>query len=162
VAALVAAAVLRKNREAKVMAFSDDVVPCELNPRDSVMTNARKLASLPSGGTTCSAPLRRLNERRAQADLVLFVSDNMSWVDGHGGGRSTATMQEWARFCTRNPRARLVCLDVQPNGSTQAAEREDILNIGGFSDAVFQVIAAFAAGELNPNHWVGLIDQIEL
>jgi hypothetical protein len=34
---------------------------------------------------------------------------------------------------------------VQPYGSTQAAEREDILNIGGFSDAVFEIIAAFAA-----------------
>jgi 60 kDa SS-A/Ro ribonucleoprotein len=162
VAALVAAAVVRKNRDADVLAFSDHVVPCELNARDSVMTNARKLASLPSGGTNCSAPLRHLNHQCADADLVIFVSDNMSWVDSQGGGRSTATMQEWEKFRSRNPRARLVCLDVQPSGSTQAAEREDILNIGGFSDAVFEAIAAFAAGELNPQHWVGLIEQIEL
>ena len=162
VAALVAAAVVRKNRDADVLAFSDDVVPCELNARDSVMTNARKLASLPSGGTNCSAPLVHQNKQRAQADLVIFVSDNMSWVDGHGGGRSTATMQEWTQFRARNPRARLVCLDVQPYGSTQAAEREDIMNIGGFSDAVFEIIATFAAGEMNPDHWVGLIEKIEL
>ncbi|HEV7405049.1 MAG TPA: RNA-binding protein [Chthoniobacteraceae bacterium] len=162
VAALVAAAVLRKNADAEVLAFSDDVVPCELNPRDSVMTNAQKLASLPSGGTNCSAPLRRLNKLRAQADLVFFVSDNMSWVDGNGGGRSTATMAEWAQFRSRNPQARLVCLDVQPYGSTQAAERADILNVGGFSDAVFEIVASFAAGELHPEHWVGLIEQIEL
>jgi 60 kDa SS-A/Ro ribonucleoprotein len=160
--ALVAAAVLRKNEDAEVMAFSDDVVPCELNPRDSVMTNAQKLASLPSGGTNCSAPLRRLNKLNAKADLVFFVSDNMSWVDGHGGGRSTATMSEWARFRSRNPKARLVCLDIQPYGSTQAAERADILNVGGFSDAVFEIVASFAANELNPDHWVGLIEQIEL
>jgi 60 kDa SS-A/Ro ribonucleoprotein len=133
-----------------------------LNARDSVMTNAQKLASLPSGGTNCSAPLRHLNQQRAQGDLVLFVSDNMSWVDGQGGGRSTATMREWTEFRVRNPRAQLVCLDVQPNGSTQAAERADILNIGGFSDTVFEIIAAFAARELNADHWVGLIDQIDL
>jgi 60 kDa SS-A/Ro ribonucleoprotein len=162
VAALVAAAVVRKNRDAEVLAFSDNVVPCNLNLRDSVMTNARKLASLPSGGTNCSAPLRHLNKYRGEADLVIFVSDNMSWVDGHGGGRCTETMHEWSQFRGRNPKARLVCLDLQPYGSTQAAEREDIMNIGGFSDAVFEIIAAFAAGELNPNHWVGLIDQIEL
>jgi 60 kDa SS-A/Ro ribonucleoprotein len=89
VAALVAAAVLRKNPHADVLAFSDDVVPCRLNPRDSVMTNAQKLASLPSGGTNCSAPLRHMNRHGMRADLVIFVSDNMSWVDGHGGGRST-------------------------------------------------------------------------
>ena len=162
VAALVAAAIVRQNREAEVLAFSDDVVRCELNARDSVMTNAQKLASLPSGGTNCSAPLRHLNKKHLDGDLVIFVSDNMSWVDGHGGGRSTATMQEWEKFRTRNPRARLVCLDVQPSGSTQAKEREDILNIGGFSDTVFEVIASFAAGELNPDHWVGLIEKIEL
>jgi len=162
VAALVAAAVVRKNRDAEVVAFSDHVVPCTLNPRDSVMTNARKLASLPSGGTDCSAPLRHLNARREQGDLVVLVSDNMSWMNSHGGGRSTATMQEWAQFRARNPRARLVCLDIQPYASTQAAEREDILNVGGFSDVVFEIIASFAAGELNPAHWVGLIEAIEL
>lgn len=162
VAALVAAAVLRKNPDAEVLAFSDDVVPCQLNPRDSVMTNAKKLASLPSGGTNCSAPLKRLNQQRASGDLVLFVSDNMSWVDGHGGGRSTETMRQWAEFQSRNPQARLVCLDAQPYGSTQATERHDILNVGGFSDSVFEIIAAFAAGELHADHWVGLIEQIEV
>jgi 60 kDa SS-A/Ro ribonucleoprotein len=162
VAALVAAAVVRKNADAEVLAFSDDVVPCDLNARDSVMTNAKKLASLPSGGTNCSAPLRHLRQRKHKADLVIIVSDNMSWVDSQGGGRSTATMQEWAGIRARNPRARLVCLDVRPYGSTQAAEREDIMNIGGFSDSVFEIMATFASGELSPAHWVGLIEAIEL
>ena len=147
---------------AEVVAFSDDVVPCTLNPRDSVMTNAKKLASLPSGGTDCSAPLRHLNAQREKGDLVLMVSDNMSWMNSQGGGRSTATMEEWAKFRARNPRARLVCLDIQPYASTQAAERADILNVGGFSDVVFEIIANFASGELNPDHWVGLIEKIEL
>ncbi len=162
VAALVAAAVLRRNPSAEVVAFSDNVVPCNLNGRDSVMTNAQKLASLPSGGTNCSAPLRHLNSGNAQGDLVILVSDNMSWVDGHGGGRSTETMVQWNQFRSRNPKARLVCLDVQPYGSTQAAERHDILNVGGFSDAVFEIVAAFAEDRLQPDHWVGAIEQIVL
>ena len=37
-----------------------------------------------------------------------------------------------------------------------------ILNIGGFSDAVFNIIAAFAGGTLHPDHWVGVINGIEL
>ena len=73
VAALVTAALLRKNGSAQVLPFSDDVVPVALNPKDSVMTNADKLAALPSGGTNCSAPI---------ADLVVMASDNQSWVDG--------------------------------------------------------------------------------
>ncbi len=57
--------------------------------------------------------------------------------------------------------AMLVCLDIQPYATTQAPEREDILNIGGFSDAVFGMIELFAKGELHPDHWVGLIERQE-
>ena len=160
VAALVAAALVRKNRDAEVLPFSDAVVPVRLNPRDTVLTNAKVLAGLPSGGTNCSAPLAELNSRKAEAALVVIVSDNQSWVDSAGGGRSTATMAEWETFRRRNPQARLVCLDVQPYGSTQAQEREDILNVGGFSDAVFEVLATFAKGELNADHWVGVIEAM--
>jgi 60 kDa SS-A/Ro ribonucleoprotein len=162
VAALVAAAVLRRNPRAEVIPFEHEVVKgMGLNPRDSVMTNAQKLAAVGGGGTNCSAPLRLLNERKAEGDLVLYVSDNESWVDA-GSGRGTATMQEWAVFKRRNPGARLVCVDVQPYGTAQAAEREDILNVGGFSDQVFDVVADFAAGRLNPDHWVGVVEQVAL
>jgi 60 kDa SS-A/Ro ribonucleoprotein len=53
-----------------------------------------------------------------------------------------------------------VLIDLQPYGTTQASERSDILNIGGFSDQVFSVLAAFASGELNADGWVGRIDAI--
>jgi len=155
----VAAAILRKNMAAEVVPFATDVVAVALNPRDSVMTNAARLAAIGGGGTNCSAPLSQLNRRKAKAELVVFVSDNESWVD-RGRGRGTALMAEWAAFRQRNPTARLVCLDIQPNQTTQASEQEDILNIGGFSDSVFEIIAAFAAGQLEPEHWVARIESV--
>ena len=165
-AALVAAAVLRRNPRAEVIPFESEAVEVSLNPRDSVMTNAEKLASLPCGGTNCSAPLALLNKRKAQGDLVIYVSDNESWIDapsyGRFGGNATETMKEWAEFKQRNPQARMVCIDIQPYGTVQAQEREDILNVGGFSDQVFEVIAEFAAGRLNDDHWVGVIEAVEL
>ena len=159
VAALVSAAILRKNMTAEVIPFATDAVAVELNPRDSVMTNAARLAAIGGGGTNCSAPLSQLNRRKAKADLVIFVSDNESWVD-QGRGRGTALMAEWSAFRQRNPTARLVCLDIQPNQTTQASEREDILNIGGFSDSVFEIIAAFASGQLELEHWIALIESV--
>ena len=161
VAALVAAAVLRKNPQTEVLPFECDVVDVNLNSRDSVMTNAAKLASIGGGGTNCSAPLARLNRREAKGDLVIFVSDYESWVDA-GGGRGAATMREWNTFKQRNPEARLVCIDVQPYRTVQAIERDDILNVGGFSDQVFDVISEFARGELNADHWIGVIDSVKL
>lgn len=161
VAALVAAVFLRQNRSARVLPFHDRVISVDLNARDSIMTNATKLSSLGWGGTNCSAPLAELNREKAQGDLVIFVSDNESWVD-HEHGRGTAMMREWNIFKQRNPKARLVCIDIQPYGTTQAAEREDILNIGGFSDQVFQIIADFANGSLDDGHWVKVIESVKL
>lgn len=160
-AALVAAAILRKNQGAEVIPFEQHVVTrLRLNGRDSVMTNAQALAGIGGGGTNCSAPLQWLNQRKAKGDLVVFVSDNESWVDARHG--ATAVMNEWQVFKSRSPGARLVCLDFVPNATTQATEREDILNIGGFSDAVFDVIATFARGELGDDHWVGEVDRITI
>jgi 60 kDa SS-A/Ro ribonucleoprotein len=161
IAALVAAALVRKNRNTLVLPFENSVVSIDLNPRDSVLANAERLAAIGGGGTNCSAPLARLNREKIRADLVVFVSDNESWVDAARHG-ATATMREWEVFRQRNPRARLVCVDIQPYGTTQAAEREDILNVGGFSDEVFKILAAFAAGRLNADHWVGVIEEIVL
>ncbi len=166
IAALVAAAVLRKNQQAEIIPFESDVVRVDLNPRDSVMTNAQRLASLPCGGTNCSAPLRFLNRRKATGDVVIYVSDNESWVDsplhGHFGGGATETMRQWAEFKRRSPTAKMICIDIQPYGHTQAQEREDIVNIGGFSDQVFSVIAEVAAGGTEKDHWIRDISAMRL
>ena len=166
VAALVAATVLRKNAGAEVIPFESKTVEIRLNPYDSVITNANRLANLPFGGTNCSAPLEFLNKRNAKGDLVIYVSDNESWVDaphyGRFGGSVTATMQEWSKFRNRNPGSLMVCIDVQPYGTVQVKERRDILNIGGFSDHVFELIAEFANGNLNADHWIGVIENYEL
>jgi 60 kDa SS-A/Ro ribonucleoprotein len=53
IAALVAAAVLRKNPRTEVLPFEHNVVRVDLNARDSVMTNAARLAAVGGGGTNC-------------------------------------------------------------------------------------------------------------
>ena len=159
VAALVAAALMRDN-DAEVLAFESHVVPLALNRRDSVLTNAAKLASIGGGGTNCSAPLAELNARRARGSLVIYVSDNESWVDA--GGRGTATMREWQRFKQLNADAKLVCIDLQPNRTTQAHDDASILNVGGFSDVVFELLATFATGGVDAAHWVDVIEGVKL
>jgi len=164
VAALVAASFLRTNRSAEVIPFKEDVVrDLVLNPRDTVMTNAKKMTDIPAGGTNCSAPLAWLNRRSAGGSLVIFVSDNQSWVD-QTHNRGTATMVEWEKFKARSPRAKLVCIDLQPYSTVQATDtgRDDVLNIGGFSDHVFDLIEQFASGKLNTAHWVGVIESESL
>ncbi|MGG9998461.1 vWA domain-containing protein [Pseudovibrio ascidiaceicola] len=161
VAALVAAAVLRHNKKTTVLPFDFNVQSIPLEPRDTIMTNARRLSNQWGGGTNCSAPLRWLNQRREKPDLVILVSDNESWADQYRGS-ATGMMKEWQELKHRNPKAKLVCIDIAPYGTTQMQSRPDVLNVGGFSDAVFKQIAAFVDGKLDADQWVREIKRIKL
>jgi 60 kDa SS-A/Ro ribonucleoprotein len=162
-AALVAACILRGNPQGEVMAFCDRIVPVTVNRRDSVMTNARLLASLPSGGTNCSLPLAELNARGEKPDLVVFVSDNESWMDSPRMAGSmtkpTQVVAEWAKLKQRCPKAKMVCLDLQPYTTAQAPDRVDVMNIGGFSDSAFDLIGGFLKGTAKGEHWVEVIER---
>lgn len=161
VAALVASAMLRRNPTARIMPFDTKVHDVAITPRDRVVDSAKTLASFWGGGTACSAPLVKLNAEKARVDLVMLVSDNQSWVDhAHSGG--TRVMEEWMKLKRRNPDAKLVCLDIAPYADTPAHERPDVLNIGGFSDVTFDLIANFARDRLGPDHWVGEIAKVKL
>ena len=175
VAALATAALLRKNDRATVLPFSDDVVPLprSLNALDSVVTNAELLSSLPSGGTSCAAPLRWLNARGEAPDLVVFVSDNQSWADFRlaargsdpstdGPTRGTVMAEEWERLRANNPRAKLVLVDLQPYATTQLQTRSDVLNVGGFSDAVFDIVASFARDDAGGSAFLQAIESVSI
>ena len=179
VAALVTAAILRRNPGPTVVPFSDDVVHLDrpldpLDSIDSIVKNAERLASLPNGGTSRSAPLHWLNARGEAPDVVVFVSANQSWSDFRlsarhdpNGTRGTVMAEEWQRLRGRNPKAKLILIDVQQSSTTQVlggAARDDVLNVGGFSDAVFDVISAFTRGDLAGcrRSWLRAIEWIAL
>jgi 60 kDa SS-A/Ro ribonucleoprotein len=146
----------------EVIPFSDRVKDIKLNAKDSIMTNAELIASKLGGGTACSAPVAMLNGKKAKGDLIVIVSDNQSWLDAYGTGRETRLMAEWTSFRARNKNAKMVCIDLQPSTTTQAYEREDIMNIGGWSDSSLRIINQFNKGELDAQHWVDEIEKIDL
>ena len=164
VAALIAASFLRVNPQAIVIPFeSKALTDVRLNPKDSIMTNAEKLSKLPCGGTNCSAALEAINRKGIKPALAMYVSDNESWVDGprYGGwgGSKTETLREWEIVRAKRPDARLVCNDVQPSETSIVPSREDMLNIGGWSDQCFTVIKSFCEG--SAKSWVEVIEQYQ-
>ncbi|NLS95271.1 MAG: TROVE domain-containing protein, partial [Planctomycetaceae bacterium] len=155
VAALFAAAILRRNPDSVVIPFDTQAYKVRVDPGDTILGLSERLARYGGGGTNCSIPLHEANttyRKRKFAGCVL-VSDNESWV-GRGRYGSTGVMSEWQTFVKNQIRLgghgtaspKLVCIDIQPYGSSQAPERADILNIGGFSDAVFNVVASYLSG----------------
>jgi 60 kDa SS-A/Ro ribonucleoprotein len=89
-----------------------------------------------------------------------MVSDNESWAQYHSSGwRCTAMNGEWREFKKRNPNAKLVLIDIDPSRTTQLADDKSVLNVGGFSDQVFNVVDSFMKGD---GHWVDQIEKTEL
>jgi 60 kDa SS-A/Ro ribonucleoprotein len=77
-----------------------------------------------------------------------------------GFRKGTGLAHEWATFKTRNPKAKLICIDMQPNLTAQIKPAQDVLCVGGFSDNVFSIMEAFADNEKNdPDFWVSKIEQ---
>src|SRR5262249_51458154 len=126
---------------------------------------AEQLARFGGGGTNCSLPLARANARLQDHQFagVVLVSDNESWV-GKGRRQATGVLTEWRQFAGRQARLgsnpKLVCIDIQPGATTQAPDEADVLNVGGFSDAVFEAVAGFLDGDAGP--FVKEVEAVEL
>lgn len=175
IAALFAAALLRRNPDSVVVPFDTSAYDARLDPNDSILSLAERLAKYGGGGTDCALPISKALEtyrKRVFAGVVL-VSDNESWVyqgraRAYGAGQHTGVMTEWKKFVQNQVALqggnitgpKLICIDIQPSVTTQAPERSDILNIGGFSDAVFKVISAFI--ESDSNRFVTEVEAIGL
>jgi 60 kDa SS-A/Ro ribonucleoprotein len=65
------------------------------------------------------------------------------FIRTHYANSSTGLMNEWNVFKKKNPKAKLVCIDIQAEASTQAPDNKDIMNVGGWSDSVFSVVDNF-------------------
>ncbi len=159
-AALIAATIVRGSPNSSVMRFDYTATRVKINPLDSVMTNAAKIAAN-GGSTNCSAPVQLLLDAGEECDTIVIISDYESWKDStdtHAGlGRI------WARYRAKFPRAKLICIDLSPNTTLQVkGDHEDgIYHIGGFADAVFPLIQRFARGE-NKATWLDTIKAIRL
>lgn len=165
-AALFAAALLRRNPGSVVVPFDTEAYRADFRPNTRVIELANQLSAYGGGGTDCALPLQAspmwYPDRKFAA--AILVSDQESWI-GQGRHGSTAVMTAWDSFA-RHQRTlgvadpRLVCIDLQPYTTTQAPDHKEILNVGGFSDAVFSVVASFLDG--GPARLVAEIEAIDL
>ncbi len=169
VAGLMGACVLRRNPGSTILPVDTRVHEALTNPRDSVITNAEKLAAKGGGGTRLSAAMAHINKKGLKGGLVIVVSDNMSWYETaarqdryYGGG--TGLMAEFRKFQANNPGAKLVCIDLQTYGTTQApCEPQSVMNLGGFNDTIWTTIERFVNGDADDvDAWVAEIDSISL
>ena len=128
VAALFAAAILRRNPDSVVIPFDTQAYDAKIDPSDSILSIAARLAKYGGGGTNCALPLEAANRRFAKRRFAgaILVSDNESWV-GTGRYGSTGVMSAWTSFVANQRKLagkqadpKLICIDIQPYQTTQA------------------------------------------
>jgi 60 kDa SS-A/Ro ribonucleoprotein len=169
VAALFAAAIVRRNPGSVIIPFDTTAYDTTWTGGESILDLAARLARHGGGGTNCSLPLAHANSKHrneAFAGCVL-VSDMESWV-GAGSHGATGVVTQWHEFLKNQLRLqgkdvmppKLICINLQAYTTTQAPERDDVLNVGGFSDAVFNVVASFLANQ--DDRFVAEVEAVEL
>ncbi|MBN1854501.1 MAG: TROVE domain-containing protein [Pirellulales bacterium] len=172
VAALFAAAILRRNPDSIVIPFDTQAYDARVDPQDSILSLSERLAKFGGGGTDCSLPLHEANTRYCKRPFAgaVLVSDMEGWIYGghpfaHGRHGATGVVDEWHAFVknqrllgVQNPK--LISINLQAYTTVQAPERDDVLNIGGFSDAVFNTVASFL--EDDTDRFVREVESVEL
>jgi 60 kDa SS-A/Ro ribonucleoprotein len=176
VAALFAAAFLRTIKEAALLAFDErsfDGAKLGLNTTSTIMDNARVLSSINGGGTNVAIPLAVLNSNPGyfpmpEDAVIIMISDNESWSRGNttgyagrAGGR-TQLLLEWRHFRKTHPKAKMVCIDISPNTTLQVPDEPGVINIGGYGDNVFKMVAEFLSDERTAKSLADHVNAVEL
>jgi 60 kDa SS-A/Ro ribonucleoprotein len=162
IAAIFAAACLKKSADAVVLPFEHQVVQVRLSARDTLMTTADKLAAVGGGGTAVGAPVSYLLEKRIQVDTFIGITDNEDWCYGWDGrtlaqfhtlpaqrtkGDEYGFLNAWRKYKLVNPDAKAFLLTIAPYRHAVAPQDEaGVFFVYGWSDAVLPFIARTLQG----------------
>ncbi len=148
------AAVLVKSNNSDFMLFSEDAKYISLNPMDSTLTLAEKMAnSMAMGGTNFNAIFQTANKAY---DRIIILSDMQGWMGnvGYGYGAPDVTFNNYKKRLGADPI--IYCFDLQGYGTLQFPER-NIYEIAGFSEKVFTIMELL---EKDRNALVSEIEKI--
>ena len=120
---------------------------------------ANKLARYGGGGTNLGIAMQTVATLNPSPDLVIMTSDNESWADANTYHNSTIAHKEFQTILNKNEKAKLVCWNIVPNNLSQVPSSDTTMNIGGFTDVVFELITIFHETK-GAHSWVSLIEDV--
>lgn len=166
VAAVLVAALKKKNPGLEIVLFNNSASMYEPEQGKSLLSISKELSEKATGGTDCGAAMSFIKRRYADKgmpDNIIMISDNESWMStSKTFWTSTGTVKILKEIQEQNPNARMVNIDVTPGSSSQTIPKDCVLNIGGFNDSVFQIISMFFESKGNQDFLVNQIKSIQL
>jgi len=172
VAALIGVGIVKCNPENSILVlFNDNIGFWQFNHDHSVVTVANEIARITTGGTNTPLVIEMLLQSYAREkasgnspaviDNVIIVSDNESWIGASGGNytRGGVPLQaRWQEYLKEwNPKAKMLCININPEKSVQVKDTPNAINIGGFSDIVFQLMDDYFNNDTTGDFWVDRI-----
>ncbi len=134
----------------------------DIEPLDTIPTITNKIQRFPTGGTDMSAPLRLLDTKGVEdLDLLIWITDEQSWMDTASYHRERIAGL-WEKYRSKNRKAKAVFINLQAYETVQVVDDGNVLNIGGWSDAMFETISSFIKGDLETGNWVAKIKAIKI
>ena len=125
-----------------VTAFSHQMVPVSLSPRQRLDDVLRVMGRLPFGGTDCALPMLYALEKGLEVDAFVVYTDSETWY----GQVHPAQALRMYRERTGLP-AKLVVVGMVSNGFSLADPNDPgMLDVVGMSTATPQVVNQFVAG----------------
>ncbi len=121
------------------MAFSHELVPVKISPRQRLDDVVKRLDALPFGGTDTSLPMRYAAQKGLEVDAFVVLTDNETW---YGKQHPAEALREYRRK-TGIP-AKLIVVGMLGNRFTIADPNDaGMLDVVGFSTDTPTVIADF-------------------
>jgi len=129
-------------RDCELMAFSHQLVPLTISPRQRLDDVVKTMNQVSFGATDCALPMLWAAERKIKADTFVILTDSETW---YGKVHPAQALQQYRERMGIN--AKLVVVGMVANKFTIASPTDPgMLDVVGFDTAVPQLIADFAAG----------------
>lgn len=125
-----------------VVAFSGEMVPVKISPRQRIDVVIENTGRIPFGRTDCALPMIWAAENNVQADAFVIYTDSETWF---GNVHPSQALQEYRRKMGID--ARLIVVGMVANNFTIADPNDaGMLDVVGFDTATPQVLADFVGG----------------
>jgi 60 kDa SS-A/Ro ribonucleoprotein len=122
-------------------AFSHELVPCPISPRQRLDDVIKTMQRIPMGGTDCSLPMRSATAKKEKVDVFVVLTDSETWA---GNMHPAQALQEYRQ--RMGIPAKLVVVGMTSNGFTIADPNDaGMLDVVGFDTATPNLMADFAS-----------------
>lgn len=140
--AAMAMVTMASSTNALITAFSHELVPVDISPRQRLDDVCRKIGAIRMGGTDCALPMMYATERKLEIDTFVVYTDNETWA---GRVHPHQALKSYRAFV--NPTAKLVVVGMTATNFTIADPRDPgMMDVVGFDASAPRVIADFGEG----------------